>query len=195
VKVLGLTGGIATGKSTVAGVFRAAGIPVFDADAQVHHLLAKKGEAVAEITALFPDAIIDGMVDRKRLGTIVFSDSEKLKQLEAILHPKVRVAELGFIEKARAEQRPFIVLEIPLLFETNAHQLCDLVLVTHCDAQTQHQRIMARPGMTEDKMQQILARQMDSEVRNKRADIIIDTGQTLPEVEGNIQRLIKELSI
>lgn len=192
-KVLGLTGGIASGKSTVAEMFRTRGVPVFDADAQVHRLMSRGGEAVEEIGREFPEAVRDGAVDRKALGAVVFADNDKLKALEAVLHPKVRAAEHRFLDTARAKNTPLVVLEIPLLFETDAHTLCDAVLVTHCPDIIQKERIMARPGMTEDKMQRILDRQMDPALKKKRADYLIDTGRSLAQVEADVSALIRTL--
>jgi len=193
VKILGITGGIATGKSTVAGIFRAQDVPVFDADAEVHQLMSQSGAAVEDIARLFPETVRNGAIQRKTLGAIVFADNAKLKQLEAILHPRVRAAELQFLDEARTHGAPLVVLEIPLLFETDAHTLCDAVLVTHCAEDVQKERIMARAGMTEDKMQRILDRQIDPALKIKRADYLIDTGRPMAQIESDVNAMIDTL--
>lgn len=188
-KVIGLTGSIATGKSTVSKMFRTLGIPVFDADAFVHQLFSQDAETIAAIQKTFPKAIHQGQIDRKALGKIVFADDEKLKRLEAMLHPKVRAAEMEFM--SQQHHRRFCVLDIPLLFETGADLLCDEVWVTYCPDFLQRQRIMARTGMTPEKCEQILARQMPQAAKLAQADRVLPTGL---DKGFTIQRLKQHMS-
>lgn len=196
--VLGLTGGIATGKSTLAAHMIAQGIPVFDADSEVHRLLQSDETVVTQIKMAFPDAVIAGVVDRKKLGAVVFADDEKLKILERIIHPAVRHSETLFLEKAQAHGAWLAVLDIPLLFETGAEKLCDAVLTTDCSEETQRERVMQRPNMTEQKRLGIKERQMSRAERRARADYVISTDQpvetSLNQLDGLLSRL-KEQSL
>jgi len=174
--VIGLTGSIGMGKSTVANQFSALGIPVCSADAIVHILMSKGGAAVEEIGTHFPGAVTSGTVDRKKLGDIVFNDKKKLKLLEEILHPLVVAAENNFIHIKRRKGARMVVLEIPLLYETEAEKRCDLVVVVTAPAFIQRQRVMQRPGQTTEKLDRILSLQMPDHEKRGRADMIIETG-------------------
>jgi dephospho-CoA kinase len=171
--VLGLTGSIGMGKSTVAGLFRAEGVPVFEADPVVHALY--RGAAVPLIEEAFPGTTREGEVDRPVLARVVFGDPEALARLESIVHPLVHQAEEDFIEGARESGAPLAVLDIPLLLEKGGETRCDLVAVVSAPAEMQRERVLGRPGMTEEKFAAILARQMPDEEKRRRADIVFDT--------------------
>lgn len=173
---LGLTGSIGMGKSTASRQLARFGIPIHDADATVHRLLANGGAAVALIARDFPDAVIGGAVDRRRLGARVFGDDEALARLEAILHPLVRAEERRFLARMRRRRKAIVVLDIPLLFESGGAARMDKVMVVSCPAFLQRQRVMARPGMTDEKLDAILARQTSDQDKRRRADIVIPTG-------------------
>jgi dephospho-CoA kinase len=192
-KVLGLTGGIAGGKSAIAAMLRGRGIPVFDADREVHRLLAENVETIAEIAAYFPQAVHDGVVDRAMLGKIVFKDREALRQLEAILHPRVRAAEEAYIASQRSSGETVIALEIPLLFETGAEALCDAVITASAPLAVRHARALAREGMTQEKWLDITARQWTDEARNAAADFVIDTGGTREQTERQVEAALAVL--
>jgi dephospho-CoA kinase len=174
--VIGLTGSIGMGKSTAAQMMRRLRLPVFDADAEVHRLMAKGGKAVLAIQAEFPEVVIDGAVDRKALGRVVFGRPDRLKALEAILHPLVRHAEQRFIATCVRRRARFAVLDIPLLFEAGRDVDCDVTIVVTAPAFLQRQRVLRRPGMTEERLRQILAHQMPDREKRQRADFVIETG-------------------
>ncbi len=173
-RVVGLTGSIAMGKSTAARMIRAMGIPVHDADATVHRLTGPGGAAVAAIAAAFPGTVRNGAVDRRALGDRVFRDAAELQRLEGILHPMVRRAQRRFLLRHRA--RPVVVLDVPLLFESRGDRRCDTVLVVSAPAWLQHQRVLRRPGMSAAKLAGILAKQMPDPEKRRRADHVIPTG-------------------
>ena len=175
-RVLGLTGSVAMGKSTAAGVLRRAAIPVHDADATVHRLMARGGVAVPEIDAAFPGVVADGRVDRRALGDRVFGDPALLARLENILHPLVRREARRFIARQAAARRLVVVLDSPLLFETGGDRFCDAVMVVSAPARVQAARVLARPGMTRAKLRGILERQMPDREKRRRADVVIETG-------------------
>lgn len=174
--VIGLTGGIGMGKSTVAKQFQLLGAKTCSADACVHKLMGKGGKAVAKIRKYFPSAVKGGEVDRKILGKIVFADKQKLLQLENILHPLVQRMENDFIAKARKLDAKMVILDIPLLFETNGHERVDFTLVVSAPAFIQKQRVMARQGMTAERFEKIIASQMQDLEKRGRADFVISTG-------------------
>lgn len=176
-KIIGLTGGIAAGKSTVSAMVRRMGIPVHDADAVVHRLLGKKGAAVAAVAQVFPNVVSsDGSIDRATLGRRVFADPAALKTLESILHPLTRQAERRFLQKHRRLKTSLVVLDIPLLLETKGQNRCDAVMVVTCPLFLQRQRAFRRCGMTEDKLRGILARQATMLQRRKIATWLIPSG-------------------
>ncbi|MBO6638639.1 MAG: dephospho-CoA kinase [Roseitalea sp.] len=185
---LGLTGSIGMGKSTTAAMFADAGVPVHDSDAAVHELYA--GEAAPLIEAAFPGTVIDGVVDRKRLGERVLGDAEALARLEAMVHPMVSDHEAAFVARARANGAPLVVLDIPLLFEIDAQNRVDEVLVVTAPAAVQKERVLARPGMTEDRFEAILARQVPDRIKRAKADFIIDTSLGLDCARAKVADLI-----
>ncbi|MEM7226842.1 MAG: dephospho-CoA kinase [Pseudomonadota bacterium] len=192
--VLGLTGSIGMGKSTAAGFFRRLGVPVHDADAAVHRLTGHGGAAVAAVEAAFPGVVRDGAVDRQRLGAAVFADQAALKRLEAILHPLVRRSARAFLAAQARQRRPLAMLDIPLLYETGGDVLCDAVVVVSAPARVQAARVLGRPGMTQEKFQAILAKQMSDEEKRRRADFVVSTGgskrNTLHQI-AEIVRLVR----
>ena len=175
--VIGLTGSVASGKSTVAGWMSEKGIAVHDADIAVHSLLAANGQAVPDIKAKFgPDMVApDGSIDRKKLGGHVFSTPADRKILESILHPLVRQHRDQFLQDQRALGRQIVVLDVPLLFETGGDTSCDYVIVVYAAEDTIRQRALSRPGMTEEKLAGILATQMPASEKCQRADFVLDT--------------------
>lgn len=188
---IGLTGSIGMGKSTTAGLFAAEGIPVNDADAVVHALY--QAEAVAPVEAAFPGIAKDSVIDRSELGRRLAADPAGFKRLEAIVHPLVRAREEMFIRMQEAVGAEMVVLDIPLLFETGAIARVDVVVVVTCDAEIQRQRVMARPGMTEEKFQLILSRQVPDAEKRARADFLIDTGEGLEAARARVKAIIAEL--
>ncbi len=188
--VVGLTGGIASGKSTIAQKFREHGFAVLDADRLVHELL--EGEAHDAVANQFPDAVEEGRIDRKKLGAIVFANPDKLAVLEAILHPMVRAAELDFIAAQKTTGAKAAVLEIPLLFETMADSICDVTITAAAPQEIRVARAMQRPNMTEAKIEYILNRQLPEDVRNRRADKVIDTSGTLEHTQAQVDALVHD---
>ncbi|GAB5388708.1 MAG: dephospho-CoA kinase [Alphaproteobacteria bacterium] len=176
-KVIGLTGSIAMGKSTAARMCRRMGVPVHDADAAVHALMAPGGAAVARVCDRF-DGVADGAgaVDRGRLGKAVFGQPAELKALEAILHPLVRQAETRFRAEQRRLGRARVMLDIPLLFETGGHNRVDQVIVISAPAWLQKARVLRRPGMTEERLKAILARQVPDHEKRRQADCVVTSG-------------------
>lgn len=175
-RIIGLTGSIGTGKSTAARMLRRAGLPVHDADATVHALFASGGKAVAPVEAAFPGVERDGAIDRAALGRRVFGDPAALRRLEAIVHPLVRAAEADFLRRQRRRRARMVVLDIPLLFETGADRRCDLVVVVTCPPFLQAQRVLARPGMTLERLRQIRTQQAPEADKRRRADVVVPTG-------------------
>ena len=174
--VLGLTGSIGMGKTTAATMFRCQKIPVYDADAGVHQLLATGGAAVAAVGAAFPGVVQDGGVDRQALGRIVFDDPQALGQLESILHPLVRKRQTEFLRSSAGQRRRLVVLDIPLLFETGGDAICNSVAVVSAPFYLQRLRVLGRSGMTAEKFSGILARQMSDLEKRRQADFVIPTG-------------------
>jgi dephospho-CoA kinase len=192
--VLGLTGSIGMGKSTAAAMFRRLGCKVHDADKTVHDLLKKSGAAYLAVAARFPEAVgKDGEIDRKKLGALVFGDDVALKALEAILHPLVRRAEGQFLRQAKALRERLVVLDIPLLFETRGERRCDGVAVVTAPPFVQRARVLARPGMSEKKYQDILARQMPEGEKARRADWLLATGLGKRFTFDSIKALVSAL--
>ena len=173
--ILGLTGSIGMGKSATAGLFIEEGAPVFDADAVVHTLYARGGAAVAPVEAAFPGVTVDGGIDRGALRQRVLNDHEAMQQLEAIVHPLTADAQKHFRDAAKKEGARFVVLDIPLLYEGGGYAYCDYVAVVTAPADVQRERVLSRPGMTEDAFEAILARQMPDAEKRALADFIIST--------------------
>jgi dephospho-CoA kinase len=190
--IIGLTGSIGMGKTAAARWFREAGIAVHDADASVHALY--EGAAVSAIAAAFPAVIREGAVDRALLARLVLDDPLALARLEAIVHPLVVELRDAFVRQARQAGRHLIVLDIPLLFETDADRQVDVVLVVSADQTTQRTRVMARPGMTEAKMAVVLARQMPDAEKRRRAHFIVRTDQDFPAMWRQLQDILRALA-
>jgi len=189
--IIGLTGSIGMGKSTVAAMFEAAGVPVFDADAEVRAMQGPGGALVPAIEKAFPGSTDENGVARDKLGALVFGDPEKLARLEAIVHPAVAARREAFlIEHVGA---PMVVFDIPLLFEKGGAEAVDKVIVVSAPAETQRMRVLARPGMTEEKFAHILELQVPDSQKRARADHVIDTGTTLEKTEDAVIALIAEL--
>ena len=174
--ILGLTGSIGMGKTVASNVLRRLGIPVYDADAEVHDLLGPGGAAVAPVEAAFPGVAQGVAVDRQELGGRVFGDDDALGRLEAILHPMVRRRQRRFLFTAALRRRPLVVLDVPLLFETGGEKRCDFSVLVTAPAFVQRQRVLARPGMSEEKLAAIRDRQMPEAEKRRRADFIVLTG-------------------
>jgi dephospho-CoA kinase len=185
--VLGLTGSIGMGKSATAAIFRRLGVPVHDADAAVHRLYG--GRAAPLIEKAFPGTVAGGVVDRARLGAAVLSDPARLRELEAIVHPLVRGEEESFLERV-SSLSPIAVLDIPLLFETGGETRCDAVLVVTAPAWVQRQRVLARPGMTEEKFNAILAKQMPDVDKRARAHFLVDTSRGFISAEAQVRSVL-----
>ncbi len=190
---VGLTGSIGMGKSTTAAMFAAEGVPVYDADAEVHALYAKGGAAVEPLEAAFPGVVVDGAVDRARLSHLVVGKPDELKKLEAIVHPLVGESRVGFFQKAVADGADIVILDIPLLFETGGEKRMDAVVVVSAPADLQRERVMARPGMDEAKLDAILARQMADAEKRARAHFVIDTGQGLEHARTQVRDVLARL--
>ncbi len=187
-KKLGLTGSIGMGKSTVAAMFAEAGVPVFDADAEVHRLQGPDGELVDAVEALFPGTTGPEGVDRAKLSPIVLGDAKKMRQLEGLIHPLVGRNRSAFL--AENSDAPLILFDIPLLFEGGGEKLLDATIVVSAPADIQRARVLARPTMTPEKFSQILARQMPDAEKCARADFIIDTGVPLAETNAQVDALV-----
>lgn len=171
--VIGLTGSIGMGKSTITKQFRRLGIPVFDADEAVHSLYAPGGEAVAPLGQLFPEAVVEGAIERSKLSTLILSNPSMLQAIEKIVHPLVAKRRERFYQEALQRQDLFIVYDIPLLFESRSSYDVDYTLVVSANSDIQRQRVLKRPGMTEAKFQSILAKQLPDDVKCQRADFVI----------------------
>ena len=183
-----LTGSIGMGKSTVAAMFEARGIPLFDADAEVRRLQGEGGGLVGPIGELFPQAVKDKRIDREALSRAVIGNPQALAELESLVHPEVRAARDRFIAANR--DAPMVVFDIPLLFETGGEANADKVIVVSAPAAVQRQRVLARPGMTPAKLDGILARQMPDRDKRARADFIVDTSGSLDDTEAQVDAII-----
>ncbi len=190
-RILGLTGSIGMGKSTVAAMFAEFGVPVFDADACVHRLQGPGGALLGAIEAEFPGTTGADGVDRPALGAQVFGNAEAMARLEAIVHPAVAAEREAFlIEHAGAR---LVVFDIPLLFETHREKGLDSIAVVSADSETQRRRVLARPGMTPERFAEILARQLPDADKRARADFVIDTGLSLAETRKEVAELVSKL--
>jgi dephospho-CoA kinase len=189
--VIGLTGGIGMGKSAAAERFAAHGIPVFNADLCVHQLY--EGEAVPAIEAAFPGVTRDGKIDRKLLSEKIGGSPERLRRLEVIVHPLVVAAEIDFLTEQENQGEKLAVLEIPLLFETGAESRVDVTVVLSAPPEVQRDRVLARPGMTADKLEHLLARQLPDTERRARADYVVDSRLPLADMHAELDRLLESL--
>jgi len=189
--VIGLTGSIGMGKSAAAQHFLRRGVPVFDADAEVHRLYEEKG--VAPVGEAFPNAIRGGKVDRGLLAQEVAGHPQKLKLLEGIVHPLVVKAEIDFLRQEEQRGAKFAVLEIPLLFETGAEKRVDVTVVLSAPPEVQRARVLARPGMTSDKLEHLLKRQLPDAEKRARADFVVDSGTTLEDMQAQLDKILESL--
>ncbi|HEX4160000.1 MAG TPA: dephospho-CoA kinase [Rhizomicrobium sp.] len=191
--LVGLTGSIGMGKSETAGMFASLGIPVYDADAAVHRLYAPGGEAVAAIETAFPECVRAGQVDRACLSGKIRADPTALLRLEAIVHPLVARDQEAFVAGAAAAGADFVVLDIPLLFETGSHSRMDAIIVATAPEDVQRARVLARPGMSEALFGQILSRQLPDVDKRKRADFVVETDKGMSHALEQVKRIVSEL--
>lgn len=189
---LGITGSIATGKSTLLDALKKLGVPVFSADAAVAELYA--GAARAPVEALFPGVTQNGVIDRQELARRLAADPSGFKRLEAVVHPLVRDSIARFLDTAEAEGHALAAVEVPLLFESGHDYGFDGIAVTHVDEAIQRQRILARPGMTVEKMESLLARQMPQAEKKKRANWLFDTAHTQAQIEAQLAALVADIA-
>jgi dephospho-CoA kinase len=190
--VLGLTGSVGMGKSTTAQLFAEEGVPVHDSDAAVHQLY--EGEAVPVIEAAFPGTTVDGKVDRARLGARVLRETGALARLEAIVHPLVRASADRFVSDARNRGAPIVVLDIPLLFETGGEDRVDAVVVVSAPAEVQRARVLARAGMTPERFEAILGRQMPDAEKRARADFLVDSSRGIEAAREQVRRILRAVA-
>ncbi len=191
--VVGLTGSIGMGKSATAAMFEAEGCPVYDADAEVHKVYAAGGAAVEPLEAAFPGVTKDGAVDRAALSARVVGDDEAMSRLNRIVHPLLGAGRAAFFAKAAAENAPIVVLDIPLLFEGGGERNMDAVVVVSAPADIQRQRVLAREGMTEAKLDGILARQMADAEKRAKAHFVVDTSQGFDAARAQVRDIIAAL--
>jgi dephospho-CoA kinase len=190
--VLGLTGSIGMGKSTTARFFAEAGAPVHDADAAVHRLY--EGEAAPAIEAAFPGTTTGGKVDRAKLAARVLGDKAALKRLESIVHPMVRQAEARFLAEAERQGAPVAVLDIPLLFETGGEERVDAVVTVTAPAEVQRARLLERPGLTEEKLEALIANQLSDAEKRRRADFIVDSSQGFDAARVQVSEILRRVA-
>lgn len=191
--VIGLTGSIGMGKSTVAAMFAEEGAPSFDSDAAVHAFYAPGGAAVAPVEAAFAGVTRDGAIDRTALSARVVGDAEAIKQLEAIVHPLVRQAQADFLQSNRDAGTEVVVLDIPLLFESGKSDLFDKIVVVSAPPEVQRTRVLSRPGMTEEKFEALLARQTPDAEKRARADFVIDTSGSFDDTRAQVRAVLDAL--
>ena len=189
--VIGLTGSIGMGKTTTTAMFADEGVPIHSADAAVHDLYGPGGEAAAALKSVFPEAVIDEGVDREALARRVTGDPAALQALEAIVHPLVARKRDAFLANARSRGAAVAVLDVPLLFETGQADAVDAVVVVSAPAELQRERVLARPGMTEDRLESLLARQMPDAEKRALADFVIDTGQGLEAARDQVRQTLR----
>ncbi|MBD3836856.1 dephospho-CoA kinase [Brevundimonas sp.] len=189
--LLGLTGSIGMGKSTTTAMFADLGAVVWNADDAVHRLYARGGAAVGPVGEAFPGAVVDGAVDRTRLAEILGRDDQAFRRLEVIVHPLVAQGRMADLEAARAAGVKLAVLDIPLLFETGGDRAVDAVVVVTADPEIQAERVLARPGMTRERFEAILARQTPDAEKRARADFLIDTGRGLEAARAEVEAIVE----
>jgi dephospho-CoA kinase len=190
---IGLTGSIGMGKSTTAGLFAEAGAQVYDADAEVRRLYAPGGAAVAPVEDAFPGVIVDGGIDRDRLGARVLGDSEALGRLNGLVWPLMSAARTAFLAAAADAGAPFAVLDIPLLFETGGERYVDFTVVVSAPPDIQRERVLGRPGMTEAKFDAILKAQMPDAEKRRRADFVVDTSRGVDDARAQVAAIMANL--
>lgn len=190
---IGLTGSIGMGKTCTAALFQELGVPVYDADAEVHRLYAKGGAAVALISSLFPSAVVDGAVDRDILARLVLGDKAALERLEKTVHPLLAQRQQERLAALEAQSIEMVVLDIPLLFETQKESRVDVVVVVSAPPQLQRERVLLRPGMNEAKFEAILARQIPDSIKREKADYIVLTDQGVEDARAQVQKIITDL--
>jgi dephospho-CoA kinase len=193
--IIGLTGSIGMGKSETARMFARLGIPVYDSDAAVHRLYEPGGGAVDPIERAFPGTVRDGRVDRAALSRRLAGDEAAFRTLERIVHPLVAADQREFLERAGRDGADMVVQDVPLLFETGGHARMDAVVVVSAPADVQRRRVLARPDMTEEKLAQILSRQMPDEEKRARAHYIVETGKGLDHAFEQVKRIVAELRV
>ncbi len=191
--LIGLTGSIGMGKSETAKMFAKLGIPVYDSDAAVHRLYEPGGAAVANIARAFPGTVRGGRVDRTALSKTLSGDDAAFKRLEAIVHPLVAEENRKFLAQAMADGAEMVVQDIPLLFETGGHARMDAVVVVSAPAHIQRQRVLERPGMTEEKLDQILSRQMPDAEKRAKAHFVVDTSKGLDHAFAQVKAIVEAL--
>jgi dephospho-CoA kinase len=191
-KIIGLTGGIAVGKSEVAAIFRKYKIPVFDADAAVHKIY-RNGVGAKYLLPQFPSAVNENSVDRKKLSEIIAADPSKLKDIEAIIHPLVRQAEVEFLSEAQNSGEAIVVIDSPLLIETNHHKDMDAIILVDASVEEQTKRAMLRPNMTAEKLALIMSQQISSNDKRKHSTFIIENNGSLKDLEAQTRTIINKL--
>ncbi len=194
-KIIGLTGSIGMGKSTVAEMLREMGLPIWGADDAVHEVFKKGGAAVGPVGEAFPGTVKRGAVDRELLGRAVSAEPKMLRRLEKIVHPLIQKSRREFLKDAKAAGKKAAVLEIPLLFETGGERQCDAVLCVSAPAAMQRKRVLARKKMTEEKFEALLARQMPDAEKCKRADFVVPTGGSLAATKKAVREILRELDL
>ena len=192
-RLIGLTGSIGMGKSQTAQIFVDEGVPVYDADATVHELYAKNGAAVKPVGALFPSAVVDGAIDRQKLAAIVLKDADALKQLEDIVHPMARAAQVAFLQKHYAEGKAAVALDIPLLLEAGGSDRVDVVIVVSAPYEIQRARVLARPNMSEEKFNDIIKKQLPDEKKRELADFIVDSSVSIDDARRQVRDILEQL--
>ena len=193
-KIIGLTGSIGMGKSATARLFREASIPVFDSDACVHALYDAGGAAVGPVEAAFPGSLAeDGSIDRARLSRQLNEDPDGFARLEAIVHPLVGEARQHFLDAARKDGADIVILDVPLLFETGGHEHVDAVIAVHAPHHVRRERVLQRPGMTEDKLAAIIARQTPDSVKLEKADYVVETSGGFDDARQQVGKIIAAL--
>ena len=190
--VLCLTGSLGMGKTTAARYFAEAGVPVHDSDAVVHALY--EGKAVSAIEQAFPGSTSGGKVDRAKLAAMVLNDRAALARLEAIVHPLVSESTDEFLADAKAKGASVVVLDVPLLFETDTHRRCDATVVVSAPAEVQRQRVLERPGMTEEKFSAILSKQLPDAEKRRRADFIVDSSKDYDHARAQVHDILRAVA-
>ncbi|HVZ04920.1 dephospho-CoA kinase [Hyphomicrobium sp.] len=189
--IVGLTGSIGMGKSTAAARFREHGIAVFDADAEVHRLYA--GPIAVEIEQVFPGVTEGGVVNRAKLSQQLLGNPDRFKNLESIVHPRIRESERRFVQEEHARGAPIAVLEVPLLFEAGGFEKVDVIIVVSASSEVRRARVLPRPGMTETKFETIVHRQLSEAEKKKRADFVVDTNGTVANCNSQIDLIVGKL--